>query len=72
MTKVKKIICDICLHEIDVNSGMSLYESVSVQKTSVFKPGTVPELQKISLDFCLNCSEKIEKYIKELNTNCIK
>ena len=66
MTKINKIICDICDKEINVDNGMSMYESIKLDKSSMWKPKAKPELIKIAMDICIECSAKIEQHIKEL------
>lgn len=64
MTKL--IMCDICDKEIDVNAGMSVYESIRVKKMQPFKVNQKPEISKTTLDICADCSENVEQYFKEL------
>ena len=63
---MKKVICDICNKEIDINAGMSAYESIKVDKASVFGRKAKPEVIKISLDICAECGVDVEKCFKEL------
>ncbi len=63
---MKKVICDMCNKEIDVNSGMSVYESIKVDNKYIFGKTSKPEVLKISLDICAECSIDVEKYFKEL------
>lgn len=63
---MKKVICDICDKEIDVNAGMSAYESIKVEKLKPFEVNRQPEISKTTLDICAECSEEIERHFKEL------
>ena len=63
---MKKVICDICNKEIDINAGMSAYEGIKVDKKYLFGKTTKPGIVKVTLDFCAECSEDIEQHFKEL------
>lgn len=62
---MKKIICDVCENEINIDDGMSMYESIKVDKTAIFKNNKA-DVTKITLDICANCSTSIEKYIHSI------
>jgi len=65
MAKINKIICDICDKEIDVDSGLSMYESIKPDKSFTFNPQVKPELIKVSFDICIDCSVKVENFIED-------
>ena len=62
---MKKIICDICENEINTDDGMSMYESIKVDKASIFK-NKKADIVKITLDICANCSTAIEDYLHSI------
>ena len=71
MSKINKIICDICQKEIDVAKGMSLFERIEVKHKNTFLGKASNEInendiQKKSLDMCDSCSSKIIEYIEQL------
>lgn len=74
MTKINKIVCDICQKEIDVAQGMSLFERIEVNRKKNFFH-KLPEnfndndIRKQSLDMCNECSAKIAEYIEKLKKN---
>jgi len=73
MTKINKIICDICQKEIDVSLGMGMFERIEINREKNFLaklPGKFNEkdIRKESLDMCNNCSELLAEYVKKLKT----
>lgn len=74
MSKINKIICDICKKEIDLAQGMSLFERIEVnrKKTLLYRiPDKFNEsdIQKQTIDMCNECSAKVVEYIEKLKKN---
>ena len=71
MTKINKIVCDICQKEIDVSLGMGMFERIMVNREKNFLaklPGKFndKDIRKKSLDMCNECCEKVQEQIEQL------